>query len=233
MRRVFASVLVMLGVATAWGLGCSASDEGVASSSLDAGSPKWDSGLVDPTEGGSLLDSGLGTPASCEKYCGLVMANCSGDNAQYTDFDECLAFCGRLPLNQPTREAEEKASATVACRQYWADSPSRTSPETYCLAAGPFGGNICGDRCTAYCSVVLDTCSPDGGTAVYGSAPDCASACANFAYRDAGSDGGGEGPADPGASDSLNCRLYQLRVAVTTTSVAACMALRPDGGACQ
>ncbi len=193
---------------------CSSSDD-LTTADPDAGSNlRRESGPVDPVEAGAPLDSGLPPPASCAKYCDLVTENCSGDNAQYGSRDECLAVCGHLPLEQPVREPEAKTAASVACRQYWADNPSRTSPQAYCLAAGPFGGNACGDRCTAFCAIVLDACSPDGGSAPYASQPQCASACAEFSYRDAGTDGGGEGPSGPTTGNSLNCRLHHLRAAV-------------------
>jgi hypothetical protein len=159
------------------------------------------------------------------------MTNCTGSFAQYTSPAECAAFCQHLPLEAQDPSATEKEGASIACRQYWADSPARTNPKAYCLAAGPFGGNVCGDRCTAFCDVLWDTCAESNqAVAPYSTRPECASACANFSYRDAGIDGGGEGPDGPDAGDSLNCRLFQLRNAVADAG--ACAALRPDGGAC-
>jgi hypothetical protein len=213
-----------------WALGCNGSELETTSQVSDAGTVRRDAAPVDLTEAGSPLDAGNGPPPSCAKYCDLVMENCTGGHAQYGSTEECLAFCGHLPLEQPMREAEENEAASVACRQYWADAPARTSPESYCLAAGPFGGNACGDRCTAFCSVVLSACSPDGGTVAYQSQPECASACAGFSYVDAGTDGGGEGPTGPSEGDSLNCRLYWLRAA--TVDSEKCAALAPQSDVC-
>ena len=98
------------------------------------------------------------------------------------------------------------------------------------LAAGPFGGNACGDRCTAFCSVVLSACSPDGGNVAYASQPECATACAGFSYLDEQTDGGGEGPDGPTEGDSLNCRLYWLRAA--TMDADKCAALAPQSDVC-
>jgi hypothetical protein len=224
--------VITLGVG--FGLRACGDDDDVSPTAAmsDATAPRSDSSkLVDPSEAGNFLDSGYGAAANCSKYCSLVMKNCTGPNAQYATFEECEAFCSHLPLNQPSREADEKEAASVACRQYWADSPSITNPAQFCLAAGPYGGNACGDRCTAFCDVLLDTCTPDGGTPAYASGPDCAYACANFTYRDAGTDGGGEGPGNPGTADSLNCRLYQLRQVVKNPQ--KCMTLHPDGGLCE
>ena len=95
----------------------------------DAGSPRLDGALVDPPpEGGGSLDAGVGITPNCERYCGLVMGNCTGSNAQYASKDECLAFCAYLPPVQPSGDVEEKHTASLACRQYWANSPARTDP---------------------------------------------------------------------------------------------------------
>lgn len=224
-----ASLGACLGLSVAFGAsmaGCSSDDEADAASP-DASTVRRDAAPVDPTEAGPAFDASVGPLPTCEKYCDLVMQNCTGDDAQYASTEDCRAFCAHLPLTQPTREAEEKAAASVACRQYWADGPARTSPKTYCLAAGPFGGNTCGDRCTAFCNVVLSACSPDGGVTAYASQPECATACANFSYRD----GGGEGPDGPSEGDSLNCRLHWLRAA--TKSPDKCTSLNPQSDVCR
>lgn len=197
---------------------CGSGDENLEQNvtSSDAGTNiKRDSSLVDPVESGAPLDAGtLGPGPSCDKYCDLVTTNCTGNNAQYASRAECVELCKYLPLSEKTRTgaADDKEAASVACRQYWADSPAQTNPDAVCLAAGPFGGNACGDRCTAFCDVVLSACT--GSNAPYADRGACAAACATFTYRDAGSDGGGEGPNGPDAGDSLNCRLWQLRRAV-------------------
>jgi hypothetical protein len=228
----FGSVALGAALVATLAAGCEGSSvEALGPSHDDAAPGRRDGAPVDPSEAGTYLDSGAPLATSCEKYCGLVMANCTGPNAQYASLEDCHAFCAHLPLVQPAAEAEEKEAASVACRQYWADSPARTNPEGYCLAAGPFGANVCGDRCTAFCDALLLTCTPDGGVAVYESQPDCASACASFSFRDAGEDGGGEAPFGPKNGDTLNCRLYHLRQATKNTQ--SCLALHPDGGACE
>lgn len=210
----------------------STTPETTTASSVDASPLRRDAAPVEPSEGGGpSLDAGITPPPpSCSRYCDLVTANCTGKSAQYASREDCLAFCAHLPLGEATTE-DVKSSATVACRQYWADTPAKTDPDTYCLAAGPFGGNTCGDRCTAFCSVLLSACSPDAGKAPYASQPECATACAGFTYRDGGIDGGGEGPYGPDGGDTLNCRLYWLREA--TEYVGACMNLAPDSDVCK
>ena len=111
-------------------------------------------------------------------------------------------------------------------------SSARTNPGGYCLAAGPFGGGVCGDRCTAFCALTLGACSPDAGPAApYGSYPDCQTACAGYRYQDGGVDGGGEPPGGPTGGDTLNCRLFHVRGAVHDGS--GCVNLGVDSGACR
>lgn len=237
MPRRFASIVGSFGVGLwlIFGLANACSSSPVDARFLDAGgTPRLDGAPVTPPgEAGDSLDAGSGLPTSCDRYCNFVTTNCTLDNAQYASNAECLAFCAFLPLEQLTHDVEEKHAGSVACRQYWADSPARTDPSSYCLAAGPFGGNVCGDRCMAFCDALLSACAPtrNGATPAYASQPDCATACASFSYRDASADGGGEAPGGPDAGDTLNCRLFHLRRA--TLDPQACALLHPDSGACR
>jgi hypothetical protein len=195
---------------------------------VEDGSIRKDGGLVEPAEGGTYDASGPPGPApECAAYCSLVMDSCSGAHAQYASAQECLAFCSRLPAGK----AGASDGNSIACRQFYAGSPARLDALAYCLAAGPFGGGVCGDRCQSFCELTLSTCSPDAGEAPYGSYPDCQSTCTGFVYRDGGTDGGGEPPTGPGAGNTLNCRLFYTRAAVT--SGAACANLGLDSGACR
>ena len=225
--RIFllATVTIFTSGLLAAASGCDSAADTVA---VDAGTQRKDSSAVDPAEGGDALADPTAVSGSCTTYCALVMTNCTGDDAQYASADECIDFCGHLrPDSASTTTA--RSSPSVACRQYWADSPARTNPKSSCLAAGPFGGNVCGDRCTAFCDVLLDTCASQTADAVYGDQPECANACASFTYLDAGTDGGGEAPSGPNGGDSLNCRLYHLREA--TVNPTRCADLR-DAGTC-
>jgi hypothetical protein len=149
-------------------------------------------------------------PPSCGKYCDLVMKNCTGPQAQYASESDCLAFCKHLPLGS----AGDDDVGSVACRLYFAGNAARTNPGAYCTAAGPFGGGVCGDRCTAFCAVALSACSPDAGTpSAYQDKGDCDTACAGFSFKDAGPDSGGETPVGPTSGNTLNCRLYYSRLA--------------------
>lgn len=204
--------------------GCGGVD---APTAADASPPRNDSSAVDPAEAGDALDGTGADRGSCDKYCSLVMESCTEANAQYASSEECLAFCEHIPAEPQSTPTALRGSASLACRQYWADTPAQTNPRSSCLAAGPFGGNVCGDRCTAFCDVLLDACEPGGPNEVYASQSDCASACAGFTYLDAGTDGGGEGTGGPDAGDSLNCRLFHLRAAAVDAE--KCEILKPSG----
>lgn len=203
----------------------SASPAGLA----DAGKAGRDGGTVDPLEGGGDSDAGTNLPPpSCAKYCDLVQKHCTGEHAQYASDEDCLAFCAHVPPGDPW---ESKKAPSLACRQYYAGNPALTDPAAYCAAAGPFGAGLCGDRCTAFCEVTLSACGPDSGAAPFPSLADCKTACANFSFRDAGTDGGGEGLDGPESGDTLNCRLFHLREAVVDRE--ACASLGADAGACR
>jgi hypothetical protein len=208
---------------------CGSADLGSDDDANDAGGLVRDGALVEPKEGGAAPDASAGPPPSCDRYCDLVTENCSGANAQYASKEDCFAFCNHLPLTEPSRELGEK-SPSVECRQYWADTPARTNPKDFCLSAGPFGGGVCGYRCTAFCDVALSACPPDGGSPPYETSASCASACTTYSYRDGG-DGSGEGPTGPTTGDTLNCRQYWLRQA--TKNPAKCAALKPQSDFCR
>lgn len=227
---VFAALSLTAGallIASAF-VACNAADLGLFEDA--SANARKDGAPVDPLDSGTVPPEGPSRP-SCATYCGLVMSHCTGDQAQYASADDCLAFCRYLPETGPTRGDTDTTSASLACRQYWAGSPARTDPASACLAAGPFGANVCGQRCTAFCDVLLGACGNLGPSAPFADQPECASACADLTFRDAGADGGGEGPDGPDAGDSLNCRLFVLRQAAADTQ--ACPLLAPDAGACR
>jgi hypothetical protein len=205
---------------------CSSSTANDTESSDGGVAFRRDGAPVDLPDGGATkTDGGAGpSPPSCAKYCELVTKNCVGDQAQYASRADCEAFCKHLP-----KGISGDQDSTVGCRQYYAGNPARANPGASCTAAGPFGGGVCGDRCAAFCDVALSACK--GGEIAYESLGTCATACANFVFRDAQSDGGGETPYGPDHGDSLNCRLYHLRMAVKESKY--CSALKPQSDACQ
>lgn len=209
---------------------CSTTTETSSSSGGTAdGGLSRDAEAVDVFDGSAPGDGGVIAPPelSCTKYCALMQSHCTGEHAQYASEEECQAFCEHLPPGDPN----EKDNAGMYCRLAYAGSPSLTAPEKYCAAAGPFGGGICGDRCTAFCQAALSACAPDGGASPYASLPKCKTECIAYTFKEAGADGGGEGLDGPATGDTLNCRLYHLRMAVTDAG--ACEDLGPDAGDCR
>lgn len=232
-RIVLASICAAsLGAAI---VACSTSLEpsGPASGGVDGGLSR-DADPVDVFDGTpGPTDAGVSPlpPLACDEYCALVQSHCSGEHTQYASTEDCLSFCRHIPAGDPH---EPKATAGMYCRQWYAGNPSLTDPETYCAAAGPFGGGICGDRCTAFCQVAVSACvpeTPDAGAAPYASLPKCKTECLEYAFREAGADGGGEGLDGPTTGDTLNCRMHHLRSAVADAG--SCEALGADAGSCR
>jgi hypothetical protein len=230
-----ASLIAFLAAASCVGpLGlaaCGDSASATGAGGADAAARRDGSAVEAPDAGPA--DAAVAPPPvpTCAKYCELVTKSCAGDQAQYASADECLAFCARFTEGKPG----EDDTSTLACRAFYAGSPAKTDPGKYCAAAGPFGGGICGDRCTAFCQLSVAACDPDAGTMTttppYASYPDCATACAGYAFRDAGVDGGGESPSGPTSGDTLNCRLFELRQVIAHG--VDCAYVGADSGACQ
>jgi hypothetical protein len=207
---------------------CSSTADSVRAPAGEEAGTRRDGGLVQPADGGTF-DAGSppGPEPTCAGYCDLVMDSCKDAQAQYASRDECLSLCAQLPAG----DAGDKETNSVACRQYYAGSPARTDAPGYCLAAGPFGGGVCGDRCTAFCGLAIGACAPSAPAAPYAGYPDCQTACASYPYRDGGVDGGGEPPHGPETGDTLNCRLFHVRSAVVDGT--GCANVGPDSGACR
>jgi hypothetical protein len=157
----------------------------------------WDRAELDPI----LVDTGTRTDAttpsipSCETYCSLMSANCSGTRLQYLTPDVCLAMCPVFDLGA----LDDDAKPSLGCRQKHA-ALAANDPATHCASAGPLGGNLCGDRCKNFCAVEIARC----GILAY-LEKECSAACPMFAY-------------DPSLSitsdqenDTLNCRSYHLQ----------------------
>lgn len=223
---LFSGLVALPTLAVAFAYGCADSDKAATEPDDDA-SLRRDGAPAEALDGSSLDDAAAAPPPSCERYCATVTASCEGSSAQYASVEECMAFCEHFQQGK----SGETDTNTLACRQYYAGSPSMTDALAYCLAAGPFGGGVCGDRCTAFCQLTQAVCGVGEPLSPYASMPECATACAGFELRDAGADGGGEGPDGPDAGDSLNCRFKALRAALTDRS--ACSDLADDSARCK
>lgn len=169
----------------------------------------------------------------CPTYCAEVQANCTGDNAQYSDTAHCLAACASFPVGDS--KVTDTSGNTLGCRIYHGGAPSMAAPATHCAHAGP-GGDLIGpgsapycsggDVCESFCRLQIQACGsrdaplPGNPRDVannplyrYDNMADCVSGCADFDKTHPYS--------LAAAGDSLACRLYH--------ATAAAVAVMPDG----
>jgi hypothetical protein len=121
-------------------------------------------------------DPGAGPPPpTCEGYCNVIMNKCVQGNAQYRDADECQKTCVLLDLGN----ANDTNTNSIGCRLQKAQSASTLED---CLAAGPFGHDVCGTRCASFCRIVGKNClEHDPPLAIYGgSEGNCDEMCPTF-----------------------------------------------------
>ena len=135
---------------------------------------------------------------TCENYCDVVMANCSGDQAQYGSREECVAYCGDVGAWSAGAKGDSDGD-TIACRIYHGNSLAMADPATYCDQAGPSGANVCGSWCDVYCALGFEHC--EGPNKLYDTEAECQSTCAMIST-------GGE--ANDTEFDSVQCRIYHL-----------------------
>ena len=120
-------------------------------------------------------------PPTCDQYCDIELAACSGKNAQYESREQCLAVCAALtPGVNP-----DTAVNTMACRRYHSFN-AVTGPEMHCSHSGPTGDGHCGDtskpadgfstNCESYCQLVANAC-PDEFESELVDAKGCMAAC--------------------------------------------------------
>ncbi len=76
-----------------------------------------------------------------------------------------------------------------------------------CIIAGPYGGDVCGRRCEAFCTAVENNCASLGPAAPYGSRATCIETCNGFRLDPLV----GEGPDQPfKGQNTLNCRGFHM-----------------------
>lgn len=139
---------------------------------------------------------------TCEDYCELVMRNCTGPVAQFTDSSTCMATCEAMPLGDPASPVGD----TIACRTFQA-ALSEDDTVMACTKAGPGGDGACGDNCDSFCAIANELCP---GT--YADVATCLTACAGFTATEVYD-------ASDIAGDTLACRLYHLTAASTGPDV--------------
>lgn len=159
----------------------------------------------------ACISADPGLPVTCDEYCSVVQNKCTGVNAQYRNGDECKKVCGLFELGS----FNDGDTGTIGCRLRKAreanDKPS-------CAAAGPYGGDVCGDRCEAYCTIADRECISDPAVNAalhpFESKGDCSEACPNFRVEPA-EDGP---PNTKDGADTFNCRARHLIIAIDDPS---------------
>jgi hypothetical protein len=173
-----------------------------------------DAAIPDSPDAGSTPgapDGGAVVGAQCESYCGEIMTNCTGDNAQYQSMDECLALCGASGWSEGAAGAA--ADNTLNCRFTHAGELAASDPDQHCASAGPTGGGVCGSLCESYCAYSAKHC---GEVHSYRDTSQCVLACDKLIPQD------GDGTAD---DNSVQCRLRNvLEAARGGDAEAACAA---------
>lgn len=90
----------------------------------------------------------------CERYCSVVMSNCTGAFAVFTSREACLSVCAHLPEG---REGDRDVNS-VQCRLRAATIAKDEVPH-YCPIAGPGGNGSCGSNCESLCALRESVCA--------------------------------------------------------------------------
>jgi hypothetical protein len=202
--------LALLFLATA-ALGAAAS--GCGSSTSGTGG-----GTATTSNSGSSGSSGKPATLDCTSYCTEVMANCTGNNAQYTGMDTCMGVCAGFPKGT----LSDMSGDTLGCRIYHggAAGGGAVAAATHCPHAGPTGGGkdpsgsgTCGAPCDAFCNVAQTVCT--GANQQFTDMTACTTACKMFAP-----DTSTYNVSDTSTND-MGCRFYHLSAASGSTVLAA------------
>lgn len=136
---------------------------------------------------------------SCGAYCTLVAKNCGGDKQQYRSTTECEKACATMDLGN----ADDGDVNSVGCRMRQAESATTLDQ---CIAAGPFGGGVCGSRCASFCRMLGRNCTTQP-TPPFNSEASCNEGCPGFRFDTTE----GEGPLQQfNGRNTLNCRSHHL-----------------------
>lgn len=95
------------------------------------------------TGGNSTGTPGAGMDAlansNCVTYCDDIMAQCTGDNAQYTGTADCMQGCARIP--QDGNDGDMTGN-TLQCRWYHIHTEQYEAAAEHCPHAGLEGGDL-------------------------------------------------------------------------------------------
>jgi len=199
---------------------------------------------------GHAVDAAIPVDAAaltCDNYCALIQAGCTGPNAQYTGVDSaatqqscthtCVLFASGI-------SADETSGNTLGCRLHYAVEASdmAAAAPAVCAQAGPVGDvmspspAVCSgnDACTTFCALEIKACgsqdlplpgdpTDESNASIfqYRNMASCMSACSGSDGKPAFDKDHASGPAARGYS--LACRLYQATQAVISVMPDAVM----------
>ena len=151
----------------------SSSTPAAGNGSAEAGSggepPHGASGATGSEDSGGEASGGSGGEEPlpeldlCEQYCNALEENCTGNLAQFSDYQTCLDTCELLPRGAPN----DVEVNSVHCRLAEAEKAGRLEPEFYCPLAGPASAGKCGSSCEAYCDIMMGFCTSDSTSGLY------------------------------------------------------------------
>jgi hypothetical protein len=165
--------------------------------------PESSGGTTQASEG--TADGSTGEPDVCPEYCGLIQDVCTAELSQYTSDEHCAAVCAALPPGSPG----DQLGNSAACRRFQAVQASE-APDTFCGAAGPTGGGVCGATCEVFCGLATVVCTDE--LAQWPDVPSCVADCMQFPTDV-------EYNAMVVSGDSYACRAYHLTVAALDPGV--------------
>lgn len=141
---------------------------------------------------------------NCEEYCTQVSSQCRGDQKQYQDREQCLAFCAELFASDSDR---------LECRDR-----ELIAGEVTCSDIGPTGRGMerCEDPCDLYCETAEDICGEERASGTFENAPvpatrneridQCKTQCEVLRDDDINT----YSVAASSSDDTLSCRFAQL-----------------------
>lgn len=155
--------------------------------------------------------------STCDQYCDLVLANCTGKYEQYRNRTQCLEVCKRLPEGAPS----DRLVNTVQCRIAQAALAESEAPH-YCKSSGPLGEGRCGSNCEGYCSLMDATCTKDstdtsGELSYFENTAACLANCGSMAADPSGpSSYSSSATFDPNSlvGNNLFCRTYHVAAGI-------------------
>lgn len=195
----------LLSVGSLFALGACGDDETTTTTTTSSTAGSGGDASSSTTGGmGGSGGAGGGNADVCETYCIDIMANCIGENAQYTNTETCVETCKALPQDGM---ASATTGNSIQCRTYHAGSPAKMDPAMHCTHAGPGGAGACGMDCEGFCAIAIGTCNTQWPTMA--ACMDMATGCPAF------KDDMMKYDAKDTAGDTFDCRLYHLTVATT------------------